>query len=239
MKVSVLIPYFQGRRRLLERTLWLLTRQTFDDYDIWLLDDGSDEQIAELAAGNKRIVYEVLRPAGSPPRASNVAYVQGYRKCQGDFVILTHPEYMAPKDAIRRILDAYDGSARLAAMSLALTREVTFALDTYPWQERLDALQEIPGFWGWTSPWGWTNQEAKSWCHHFSFTGQHRAGWDRTSFIPESEERHMNDSWIVGKEVEMGRPPMPAGFAVYHQHHRRTTDWPFAKQSVRVARVAG
>lgn len=236
MKVSVLIPYFQGRRRLLERTLWLLEQQTFDDYEVWLLDDGSDEQIAELAGG--RVIYEQLRPAGVPPRGSNMAYVHGYRRCQGDFVILTHPEYMAPKDAIHRMLDGYDGSARLTATPLALTREVTAILDTYLWRERLDSLQDIPGFWGWISPWGWTNADAKSWCHHFSFTGQHRSGWDLTGFIPETEAFGMDDSWMLEKEVALDRPPKPVGFAVYHQHHRRLMDWPFPQQSVRVARIA-
>ncbi|HLA82588.1 MAG TPA: glycosyltransferase family A protein, partial [Thermoleophilia bacterium] len=130
MKVSVLIPYFQGRRRLLTRTLWLLRNQTYQDYEVLILDDGSDEQIVELCGGP--VIYEQLRPAGSPPRASNMAYVHGYRKCQGEFVILTHPEYMAPLNAIERIVGAYDGSARLSATALALSPEMTARLQDYP-----------------------------------------------------------------------------------------------------------
>lgn len=235
MKVSVLIPYFQGRRALLERTLWLLERQTYADYEVLILDDGSDEDIYQLRS--KRIAYERLRPAGSPPRSSNTAYIHGYRKCQGDFIILTHPEYMAPTNAIARIVDVYDGSARLAAMSLALNPETTANLDGFPWRTDLDTLQDIPGFWGWTTPWGWQNSEARGWCHHFSFTGQTRDGWALTEFIPATEEPGMNDSWIVAVEVAMARPPMPAGFAVYHQHHRRPTEWPFVEQSVRIGRL--
>jgi hypothetical protein len=237
VKVSVLIPYFQGRRPLLERTLWLLRRQTYDDYEVLLLDDGSDEKIENLAGG--QVIYEKLRLGGAPPRASNMAYVRGYRKCQGEFVILTHPEYMPPLNAIERMVATYDGTARLSATALALPRELTDSLDDYPWRTNVDVFQTVPGFWGFLSPWGWTNQSAGSWCHHFAFTGQTRIGWDQTDFIPETEERHMNDSWIHRVEVEMGRPPLPAGFAVYHQHHRRTTEWPFPKQSVRVARIAG
>jgi hypothetical protein len=237
VKVSVLIPYFQGRRALLERTLWLLRRQTYDDYEVLLLDDGSDEHIENMAG--EGVDYERLRPAGSRPRASNIAYVHGYRKCQGEFVILTHPEYMPPLNAVEKIVGAYDGTARLSAMALALPRDLTRALDDYPWKTNVHVFQTVPGFWGFLSPWGWTNQSAKDWCHHFAFTGQTREGWNLTDFIPETDQRHMNDSWIQGVEVKMGRPPLPAGFPVYHQHHRRTTEWPFPKQSVRVARISG
>jgi len=93
MKVSVLIPYFQGRRSLLERTLWLLKNQTYEDYEVWILDDGSNENIADLCGG--KFLYEKLRDYGAPPRASNMAWNHAYKKCDGEFIILTHPEYMA------------------------------------------------------------------------------------------------------------------------------------------------
>lgn len=235
MKVSVLIPYFQGRRALLERTLWLLRSQTHDDYEVWILDDGSDEDIAEL--GGEKIIYERVRDAGAAPRASNMAWNHGYGICQGEFIILAHPEYMPPLDAIERLVDQYDGDARLEPAALALPPKAQAMIDTIDWRADLDNLQSLPDFWTFKTPWGWTNFEAKEWHHHFAFTGQTREAWDVHDFLPLTEKRGMNDSWLIGLEVADGRPPIGAGFAVYHQHHERTTEWPFPVRSARVKRI--
>ncbi len=240
MKASVLIPYFQGRREQLKRTLWLLMRQTYDDYDVWILDDGSDEKIdilcsksVPLSYSRSMINYVKLRDAGANPRGCNVAWNVGYRMCRGEFVILTHPEYMPPLDAIERMIHQYDGSARLEPTAYALPSRAMGTLDQLDWKNDLDVLQTVPDFWTFKTPWGWTNFEAKEWCHHFAFTGQTREGWDIFDFIPDTSEFKMNDSWIVGLEVKGGRPPKNAGFAVYHQHHERLSEWPFPERSVR------
>lgn len=237
MKVSVLIPYFQGRRALLERTLWLLSRQTYDDYDVWILDDGSDENVKELCGS--KIIYEQVRGPGAHPRASNMAWNHGYERCEGEFIILTHPEYMPPLDAIEQIVDQYDGSARLEPTAFALPFVAQTQIDAIDWKIDVDLLQTLPNFWTFRTPWGWTNFEAKEWHHHFAFTGQTREAWDIFDFIPKTEKRGMNDSWIVGLEVEAGRPPIGTGFAVYHQHHERTTEWPFPERSARIKRIMG
>lgn len=238
MKVSVLIPYFQGRRALLERTLWLLERQTYDVYDVWILDDGSDENIEELC--NYPLVhYEQVRKAGAHPRASNMAWNHGYELCDGEFIILTHPEYMPPLDAIEKLVNLYDGNARLGPTAFAIPAKAQSLIDTIDWKVDVELLQNLPNFWTFRTPWGWTNLDAVTWCHHFAFTGQTREGWDLFDFIPKTEKRGMNDSWLVKVEVEADRPPRGAGFAVYHQHHERTTEWPFPERSARIKRIMG
>ena len=237
MRVSVLIPYFQGRRALLERTLWLLGNQTYDNYNVWVLDDGSDENIEELCGG--KIIYVPVREAGAQPRASNMAWNYGYRISDGEFVILTHPEYMAPLHAIESLVNQYDGSARLEPVALALSPSMLGLIDEFDWKADLDSFQHGPAFWDYRTPWGWTNFDANTWCHHFAFTGQDRAGWNLHDFIPETETRGMNDSWLVKLEVESGRVPQCVGWNVYHQHHERTTEWPFPPRSVRVKRIMG
>lgn len=235
MRVSILIPYFQGRRALLERTLWLLRNQTYDDYEVWILDDGSDEKIEELCGDG--ILYERVRNAGVRPRAPNMAWHHGYRLCDGEFVVLTHPEYMPPLDAIERMVEQYDGSARMEPVAFAIPPKAMGQLERIDWRADLDALQQIRDFWTFRTPWGWTNMEAKTWHHHFAFTGQTRRAWDLHGFMPVTEQRGMNDSWLVKLEVQAGRPPRNAGFAVYHQHHQRTTEWPFREKSARLRRI--
>jgi glycosyltransferase involved in cell wall biosynthesis len=152
MKVSVLIPYFQGRRPLLERTLWLLRNQTYEDFEVWILDDGSNENVEELCGG--KIIYEKLRDYGAPPRASNMAWNHAYRKCDGEFIILTHPEYMAPRHAIETLVDLYDGDNRLEPVALALPSHTLGTLDELDWKSDLDVLMTVPDFWTFRTPLG-------------------------------------------------------------------------------------
>lgn len=235
-KAAILVPYFQGRRSLLERSLWLLTNQSEPDIEVWLLDDGSDEHIEELADG-ERVIYQQIRPAGSPPRASNMPWWQGYRKAQADFIILTHPEYMAPRFAVRRMLEDYDGTGRISATALAIKASLMGILDDIPWKADLDSISKAPNFRTFRTPWGWRNADAKAWKHHFAFTGQDRAGWDLLGFMPETPKFGMNDSWAVAEEIRIKRPPIAAGYFVYHQHHRRRQEWPFPEKSARVGRI--
>ena len=219
MKVSVLIPYCQGRRALLERTLWLLKRQTYDDYDVWILDDGSTENISELCDG--KIIYKQVRGAGGKKRSANIAWNIGYRICGGEFIILSHPEYMVPLDAIERLVEQYDGNHRLVPTAYAIPEEFLPRIDELDWKTDLDLIQTLPDFWNILTPWGWINEVAKSWHHHFVFTGQTRDAWDTHNFIPDTGKWGMNDSWILAPEHRARRYPIGADFAVYHQHHAR------------------
>jgi glycosyltransferase involved in cell wall biosynthesis len=236
MRVSVLIPYFQGRRALLERALWLLRRQTYKGYyNVWILDDGSDENIEELCGEN--VIYVPIREAGARPRACNIAWIEGYQISDGEFVILTHPEYMVPLHAIESMVDQYDGSARLVALHLSLSPKAQAVIDDFDWRGDVDNLQSIPDFWDSRTPWNWTNRDTKNWQHHFAFTGQTRDAWGMNDFLPETEELGMNDSWLARIEVEQERPPSGLDWYVYHQHHERISEWPFPKKSARVQRI--
>jgi len=238
MKVSVLIPYFQGRRALLERTLWLLKRQTYDDYDVWILDDGSTENISELCDG--KIIYKQVRGAGGKKRSANIAWNIGYKICGGEFIILSHPEYMVPLDAIERLVKQYDGNARLVPTAYAIPAEFLSRIDELDWKTDLDLIQTLPDFWDIMTPWGWINLVAKSWHHHFVFTGQKRDAWDALNFIPNTEKYGMNDSWILSREAKISRIPREADFAVYHQHHERLFKGgrvTSQKRSVRIQRI--
>jgi len=166
-----------------------------------------------------------------------MAWNYGYKLCDGEFVILTHPEYMPPLNAIEKLVRQYDGSARLEPVAFAIPSRAMGQIDKVDWKRNLGVFQKLPDFWAFKTPWGWTNFEARDWHHHFAFTGQTREAWDAHDFIPVTDVRGMNDSWLVKVDGEMGRPPRGADFAVYHQHHERTTEWPFPERSVRIQRI--
>jgi hypothetical protein len=218
----------------------MLARQTWKgDLSVWLLDDGSDEHLDEMKGWG--LHYLKLRDAGSAPRSSNMAYRAGYEACDADFIILTHPEYLVPESSVETLVQRYDGVHRIGHSPIAIPRKVQRDLDQWNWRDP-DSLMNIPGIVTEHSPWGWTNAYGKEWCHHLVFSGQNRAGWDRLGFLPATEERGYNDSWLLPLEIEHGFPPVCSGLSGYHQWHERLFQdgkpVGLVKRSVRVARIA-
>jgi hypothetical protein len=225
----------------LERSLWLLTHQRgFDgSLEIWLLDDGSDEHLEDIPGVN----YLLLREPGAAPRSSNRAYRAGYEACpDADFVILSHPEYMVPRESVQRCLEVYEAHDRLQRVGhspIAIPKRIQDRIDIFDWGENLMTFVTLPGIWAERSPWGWLNADAMGWCHHFAFSGQSRAGWNRFGFLPDTEQRGQNDSWLLPLESVAGQPPVCSGLLAFHQWHERIEGGLPPKRSVRVERMVG
>ena len=73
--ISVLLPWYNVEK-CIRRTVESLQRQTFGDYELFLVDDGSSDSSGgvcdDLARGDGRIVG-VHRENGGAPRARNGA----------------------------------------------------------------------------------------------------------------------------------------------------------------------
>ena len=218
MTVSVLLSCL-NRADQLRRSLWLLKRQTWFDYEIWVLDDGSTDDIESLC-GSRLVNYVSVRPSGSRPRSPNMAWWAGYELCEGEFVILSHAEIMVPKDAITRMVVEHNAH-RSVPIQYAIPPEQQRQIDSIDWKDDLDALQKFPNFWSVRGPWGFTNHGAHGWRHHFSFTGQFREEWDRWGFLPKTEVPGDDDSWMLEQETAKDILPNPIDLKVYHQYHER------------------
>ncbi len=241
MTVSVLLSCL-NRMDQLRRSLWLLDRQTWFDYEIWVLDDGSTDDIESLC-GSRSVNYVSVRPPGSRPRSPNMAWWAGYELCDGEFIILSHAEIMVPKDAITEMVLAHNGQ-RSVPLQYALPPAAQRKIDSVDWRRSLDALQNLPNFWADVGPWGFSNIDARGWRHHFSFTGQYREEWERWGFLPKTEVPGDDDSWMLEQETEAGILPNPIDLEVYHQNHERLAvhdpegSWEEARDiSVRIKRI--
>ena len=241
MTVSVLLSCL-NRADQLRRSLWLLERQTWFDYEIWVLDDGSTDDLESLC-GSRLVNYVSVRPPGSPPRSANEALWIGYQLCQGEFIILSHAEIMVPKDAITRMVVAHNGH-RSVPLQYAIPPVAQRHIDSVDWRRSLSYLQNLPNFWADVGPWGFSNTNAHGWRHHFSFTGQFREEWERWGFLPKSDAMEFTDNWMLEKETEAGILPNPIDLEVYHQSHDRLAvydpegSWEQAREtSARIKRI--
>ena len=92
MKVSILVPFYGNRYYQLKRSLPFLLNQSYDNYEILLLDDGKlrdeDRSPGDLFEKERKIRHIKLREGKMPIRSSNMALREGYKLSR---VILSFP----------------------------------------------------------------------------------------------------------------------------------------------------
>ncbi len=231
--VSVIINAYGRRRRLFERSLWLLDHQTYGPVEVVIADDGG-EDLSDLADGHN---YVRVRPAGSEPRPGNMALRVAYEIAGGDFIITSSPETMVPPNAVERMIAQHQRGRRSVPVLYCLDRSHTNRLEREEfWKADLHALQGLPGFWSAAGPHG-QNLGAAGVAHHMQFSGQFREEWELTGFLPPTDEYGKYDeSWLREQEVAAGQPPRQIGLVVYHQWHERL--FPVASPaSARIGRI--
>ena len=238
-KVSILIPYYGNRLEQLKRTLFMLEHQTYKNYDVWIVDDGSNHQaeIFNLINPHKQFYYSRIRGVGSPPRSTNSALRFGYENCTSDFVVVTSPEILIPFNAIEMLVTNGIPNRRNVPILYKLSLEQQRMIDTVAWKYDLSKLKDLPNFWQEENiPGGFFNNEAKQNRTHGGFVGQSREGWERYGFLPDTEEWGQSDSYWHVEELKLGEPAMPIDFEVYHQWHERIDG---QQMSVRLKRMRG
>lgn len=227
--VSVIMPYY-NRPEQLRRSLWLLERQAYPEYEVIIVDDGSDlEQALEPNVNpNEPLRVDRIREPGSPPRSPNHAWNRAFALTRGSFIITTHPEILVPRDAIQRIVDQHEKPYRSVPIQYCIaTRHQYNRLDRTPWQDGLDMLQLLPNFWTARGPWGFDNMSARRYRSHLSFSGAWRDEWeglsDEYKFLPPVEDPlfQSDDAWVHVQELKMSRPSRGIDLEVYHQWHER------------------
>ena len=221
--VSILVPLY-NRHSLFNRSLWNLFGQTYRDYEIIVVDDGSDASFEfEYLDGAKAppFRFQRIRPPGSRDRGPNMAWWEAWRMAEGDFIICTHPEILVPRNAIELMLRYHIPFNRSVPTQYTISGwRQQHRIDRVDWKKNMEALKHLPDFWDEVGRWNYTNRQATEYTHHFSFTGQTREEWERYGFIPETSEPNMDDSWMREQEVAAGFPPthLPM-IEVYHQWH--------------------
>ncbi len=114
-RVSVLLPVFDAAATL-EQALESLWLQTFDDFEVVAVDDGSSDGSGELLraeAGRD----ERLHPVHAPHAGLVPALNGGLRACRGQYVARMDADDLAHPERLARQVELLDGDASLSVAS--------------------------------------------------------------------------------------------------------------------------
>lgn len=226
MKVSLLIPFYGNRYYQLKRGLPFLLNQTYKEYEIVFIDDGlmrEGELCPEELLDHPNVKYLQLREGITDIRSPNIAYRHGFYNCDGEFIIVLHPELLIPFDAVETMINEANIKRRNCAIQYHLTHEQVdylFSNLHTNWKNHFNKIKDIPDFMATVTPWSYTNYHSKGYRNHFSFSGSTRERFEQY-MIPETGEWMQEDVFVHALELERGEPCEPIDIEVYHQEHDR------------------
>ncbi len=102
-KVSVIIPVY-NHAEALDDCLRSLEQQTFQDFEIIVVDDGSSESVRKSQTTNRKTEWVRFEENRGAPAARN----EGFRRSKGEYVIFLDADAVLRPDALERMLGALD-----------------------------------------------------------------------------------------------------------------------------------
>ena len=104
MKISIIIPIYNGAP-LLERTIQCLREQTYRDFEVLLVNDGSTDQTERIcwtaSEGDQRFYYIYQQNAGV-----SAARNLGLSHARGDYITFLDADDIVPADYLSVLYDA-------------------------------------------------------------------------------------------------------------------------------------
>jgi len=116
--VSVIIPVYNGEAYLME-AIESIQRQHYDSLEIIIIDDGSTDSTAEIAAGLKGNVHYVYQPNSGPSAARN----RGLRMARGNVIGFLDVDDLWKENKMRLQLEHFDEEPSLEIV-LGLTQRM-------------------------------------------------------------------------------------------------------------------
>jgi glycosyltransferase involved in cell wall biosynthesis len=101
VKISVVIPA-KNEERDIKDCLNSLSRQSYKDFEVIVVDGGSKDETKEIA---KKLGAKVLdeRPAKSPANARNI----GAKAAKGDILLFVDADNVVPRDHLKKVASAF------------------------------------------------------------------------------------------------------------------------------------
>jgi glycosyltransferase involved in cell wall biosynthesis len=103
-KVSVVIPTY-NRAHVLPQTLQSVLAQTFQDFEVWLVDDGSVDNTREVVAS---VVGKRMHYVWQENRGESVARNHGIRSSTGELVAFLDSDDLWVPEMLARVVDFFD-----------------------------------------------------------------------------------------------------------------------------------
>jgi O-antigen biosynthesis protein len=102
VRVSVIIPTY-NRSDTLQKCLAAVQTQTYSDYEIIVVDDGSTDGTANMIAAEFPNVHYLYQANRGPAAARN----QGIAAATGDIIAFTDDDCLPPSDWLARLAEGY------------------------------------------------------------------------------------------------------------------------------------
>ncbi len=115
MRFSIVIPT-HNRVETLRQTLRAATTQTYDDYEVLVVDDGSSDGTADIVAREFPTVRLIRQPNRGPAAARN----QGIQESTGEIIAFTDDDCVPPPDWLTRLADGYARHPEVAGVGGSL-----------------------------------------------------------------------------------------------------------------------
>lgn len=109
-KVSVIIPTY-NREHVIVKTINCVLSQSFADFEVLVVDDGSTDNTADIVAQiqDERIRY-IKKENGGASSARNL----GLKETQGEFIAFLDSDDLWPKDYLSKMLVYFENDPELA-----------------------------------------------------------------------------------------------------------------------------
>lgn len=106
-KISVVIPVYNVEKYL-ERCFNSVVEQSFTDYDIWIINDGSTDNSADICAAYKEKYPHKVNLIHQENRGVGAARNLGVNKCSGEYILFVDSDDYIELCALQKISDAID-----------------------------------------------------------------------------------------------------------------------------------
>ena len=227
-KMSIIIPV-HDRAEQLNRTLNTYANQTYEDFELIIIDDNNADNSYELChefSTLLNIKYFNLENVNSkwPVRGPSTAFMAGVERPDGDLVFFTHAEIMLKKDALAKVYLHAEANplSRISLNTFWISEADYQMVDSVDWIIDVDLLQTLPAFFQ------SNRRNDNNGGIVFGFSGMSRERWQWFGWLRRSERFGMDDRDIVEREHCLRRlglyngPHVPASAdcSCYHQWHK-------------------
>jgi len=118
-RVSVVIPCYNSQQTI-EKCIEAVLKQNFkSDYEVIMVDDGSNDQTEKIIKKYKRIKYIFQKNAG-PAKARN----NGWKNSSGEIVVFTDSDCVPEKDWLCQMVKPFENDGKIGAVGGAYEETV-------------------------------------------------------------------------------------------------------------------
>jgi glycosyltransferase involved in cell wall biosynthesis len=187
-----------NRGQLLDRSLDAYSRQTFNGFELIIIDDGLTDNTKEICdkwSSKLNIRYFKVRKPKGLIRDGAVNINFGIEQAQTDFIIQTHPEYMPAHRTVEWFYNNRQELVYMTAKEYCLTEEQQNVIDSVNWREDFSEIKNLPNFYSTFDREGYDPRRIEQMgpFETTQFCGMHRNTWEVVGGFPPLAKMHECD----------------------------------------------